>query len=322
LVEREELTRFESNVTPFAAARPLLEQCLAAQRHPPPKRAHLWLALAAGMAVVVAGLFVAHRHARASAERRVLDSSVAALASQPGIVVTTADWSGDRLRLGGLRDPLASVPQDVLAARGLPAASLQLAPYSSLDPQIVERRARRKLSPPQGASLALVGGVLYAHGVAPRNWIEQTRRLAPVITGIERYDDSDLRPQEAVEDLRNAAAVLERALVSFPVASNNPDLALGLVAARKSAQRVVAAARDANLRACLSVVGHADATGFEAQNQALSEARARAVVADLVAHGVPRELLGPVGAGIWRDAGSEQRARSVTFHVDVGCGAQ
>jgi hypothetical protein len=47
--------------------------------------------------------------------------------------------------------------------------------------------------------------------------------------------------------------------------------------------------------------------------------RADAVAADLAAHGVARELMRPVGAGVWRDAGSDSRARSATFHVDVGC---
>lgn len=47
----------------------------------------------------------------------------------------------------------------------------------------------------------------------------------------------------------------------------------------------------------LSINGHTDDTGSAAHNQTLSEARARSVVAALVAQGIPRATLAPAGFG-------------------------
>lgn len=322
LAKKEELARFESNVTPFAAVRPLLDRCMTSQRRPAPGRAWIWLAVAAGGAALAFALLVAGWRERSVAERHVLQASVATLASEPGIVVTSAYWIGHRLRIRGLRDPLASAPQQALAERGLPAADIELAPYSSLDPAIIERRARDKLAPPRSVSLQVVGDVLHARGTAPQTWIDDARRVAPEIAGVDRYDDGDLRSQQAVDALTEAADALNRAQVVFPVGSSDPALARGFSTARRSATRVVAAAAAARLDACMSVVGHSDPSGGAAQNMTLSEARARNVAASLVAEGIARELVRFTGAGVWTNAPSARAARSVTFLVDVGCKAR
>jgi OOP family OmpA-OmpF porin len=319
LVQRDELARFESDVTPFVSSRPLLERCLAAQRRAAPKRAQIVLGIAAALAAVAIGLYSARLHARTSAEQHALDSAVAALTSQPGIVVTAADVSHGRLHIRGLRDPLAAPAREVLAAQPLPPADVEMAPFWSLDPTIVMRRAGEKLGPPEGVSLALVASVLHAHGVAPRSWTEQARRLAPTIAGVDAFDDADLRSREAVDALRDLAATLEGSMVTFPPDSSDPREAGGLVQARKRAGQLAAVAAEAKTHACLSVVGHADPSGLDAKNVSLSLARARAVVDDMVAHSVARDLLRATGAGVWRGANSAAGARSVTFQVEVGC---
>jgi OOP family OmpA-OmpF porin len=314
-----ELARFQSDVTPFAAARPALDRCLAVQRQAAPRRVQRWLALAAAVGVVLAGVLAVHGHARAAAKERSRAAAVAALSGLPGVLVTSADWADGRVRIRGLRDPLAPSAEQALAARGLPAAKLDLAPYISLDPSIVSRRVRRRVEPPDSVVLDVVGATVRARGVAPRSWIERARQLVPAVPGVERYDDVDLRTQEAVDALEAAAARLDRIEVLFPPSSAVPSATADLRRARQEAKRVVAAAADAGTAACVSVMGHADPTGPEAQNKELSENRAREVADDLVAHGVDRGLLRPIGLGVRRDAVAARRARSVTFQVNVGC---
>ena len=322
LLLRDELERFASDVSPFSVTRPLLERCITVQRRPSPRRAQLWLPIAAGLALIGAGMFAGTQFARAAVERHVLQATVSALAAEPGIAVLEADWSHRHLRVRGFRDPLANAPDQVLAAHGLPGADLELAPYASFDPRILERHVRQKLRPPEGATLALVGDVLHARGVAPRSWIEEARHLAPVLPGVERYDDSDLRSAEAVEGLGTAAAALERVEILFPLASSDPGAAAGVLQARQGARQLAAAGAEAREKVCVSVVGHADPSGPEELNLALSEARARNVAGDLAAHGVDRDLFRSIGADVSKDPASYRRARSVTFHVDVGCGGQ
>jgi OOP family OmpA-OmpF porin len=64
----------------------------------------------------------------------------------------------------------------------------------------------------------------------------------------------------------------------------------------------------------IEVAGHTDAVGTAAFNQSLSQHRAAAVVDWLVAHGVPRDRLRPVGYGATRpvagNATDEERRRN------------
>jgi OOP family OmpA-OmpF porin len=316
------LERFQSDVTPFAAARPLLERCLVEQRRPPPRRAQIWLVVAACGLLAAMVAIAAVRHANVVAGRRLLGSYVSTLSSEPGIVVTSAERSNENVRIRGLRDPLATAPAALFARRGLPMPTLDLVPYYSLAPSIVERRARERLEPPSDVSLQVVGTTLHVRGAAPLRWIAQVRSAATTIPGIDHLDDNGLRPvsAEPVVSLASAVAAVDGIEVLFPPGSVDPYATEGLERARRSVQQVVAAAADAHESACLSIAGHTDPIGPEARNVTLSDARARAVADDLIAHaGIARERVRSVGAGVWRAAGSHSRARSVTLHVDIGC---
>ena len=200
LTHRADLARFQSDVSPFAATRPILESCLQGQHRPPPRMARVWLAAAAVLLAVLAGLVVARRVQHA----RQLRTSVEALRNEPGIVVISADRSGGRLRIDGFRDPLAPPAADVLARHGLPPAEMGFEPFLSLDPRIVERRVRLALRPPPGVTLSVRDGTVRASGVAPRRWIEGARSLAAALPGSERFDEEDLREEET--DRRAAKA--------------------------------------------------------------------------------------------------------------------
>jgi OOP family OmpA-OmpF porin len=316
---RDELTRFRTDVAPFGPTRPKLEACLKEERKKAPSRAKAWLSAAAAILVLGGALLAAHHHERITRERHALDASVAALTNEPGIVVTEAERTQGRLHIRGLRDPLAPAATDVLASHRLPAADVQLAPYSSLAPPIVEARAREKLAPGPGVTLQLTGEVLRAKGVAPQSWIARARDLAPLLAGVSRYDDSELRAQEVVDKLRTASDALEHLEVFFPVGSSDIALAAGLGPAVSRALEIEAAADDLGSPLCVNVVGHTDPRGTDTRNQLLSEARARAVGDALAARGVePRHLHG-IGAGVWRDGISERRARGVTFEIGPTC---
>jgi OOP family OmpA-OmpF porin len=317
LTHQAELARFQSDASPFLATRPALERCLFAQRRPPPKRAQIWLAAAAALAIAALGALFARGRARASE----LDAYVETLGSQPGILVTSAERAPHgRIRIAGLRDPLSSSPAELLARRGLTPAELRLQPFYSLDPGLVEERAQRLLGPPPNVTLAFGNGVLAATGTAPRKWIERARGLAPSLPGIERYDDGRLYDEEAVRALRAASAALAEVEVPFARGSSVIGSAAAMRRAESRMRQVTQTAGVAGLDTCVEVLGHADPTGSEERNRELGAARATRVVEELTARGESRGSLRPLGAGTWADAGSEARARSVTFRVKVGDG--
>jgi OOP family OmpA-OmpF porin len=316
LSQQVQLASFQSDVSPFAPTRPILEQCLREQRRRPPQRAHIWLAVVAALVMIALGAFFAKGRARAAELRTYVD----ALQAEPGIVVTSAERVHGRVRIAGLRDPLAAPPADLLTPRGLSTTDVRLEPFYSLDPRVIEQRARITLRPPAGVTLTFRDGTLYGAGIAPRPWMEQARLLASTLPGVERYEENQLHDAEAVEALHASAAALENVEIPFAHGSSNLASRAQLRRANARLEQVTAASREAGLGICVTVVGHADPTGAEEKNQLLGEARASRVVEELRARGANTESLRPLGAGVWTDAGTLERARSVTFRVDVGSG--
>jgi OOP family OmpA-OmpF porin len=314
---RGDLKRAEGNVRSFEATRPALELLLRTESRTPPRRAQVWLGLLGALLVIgLVALGLSARSRRAAEERQHV-AIVDALKNEPGVVITSADWKSRPGTLVGLRDPLAPSPQEVLASRGLPVPVVHFAPFVSLDSPMIERRAKATLKPPPGVALAFADGTLRAEGVAPFEWIERARLLAPSLTGVDRYDDSSLRTRRPLDALAAASAALDAVAVSFgpaetqPIADQLPDLS-GVAERVKNA---IEAAAAAHVGACIDVVGHADRTGPAEQNELLSAARASAVAADLVSRGVDRAYLRPRGIGAWTEAG--KRARAVTFHIET-----
>ena len=309
--------RVAGDVESFEATRPALELLLRTESRTPARRAQVWLGLLAALLVLgLVGLGLSAR-SRGAAEDRQRVAIVDALENEPGIMVTSADWKSRPGTLVGLRDPLAASPQQVLARRGLPVPVVHFAPFASLDPRMIERRAEAILKPPPSVSLAFGDGTLRAEGVAPFEWIERARLVAPSVAGADRYDDSSLRTRKPLDAVAAASSGLDVLAVSFDPGETQPS-AQQLPELSRAAERVqsaIDAAVAAQVGACIEVLGHADRPGTAEQNELLSAARASAVAADLVSRGVDRAYLRPRGAGAWSEAG--KRARSVTFRLDA-----
>jgi len=320
LSHRKELARFRSDVSPFLTTRPTLERCLRSVRQVPARRAQLWLAMASVLIFFIVGHGVAKRHARADEQARTLNTYVATLQAEPGIAVTSAQRVDGRVRIAGFRDPLASAPEEVLTQHGLLPAELRFVPFYSLDPRVVEQRVRRLLHPPPGVTLTLHEGVLHATGIAPHGWIEQTELLAKTLPAVERFEGQGLL-DESVVAAERAAAALQTTEIYFARGSADFTSSAAFGHAASLLHQLTAAAAVAHREFCVSVVGHVDSTGTQERNRTLSEARAVRVVMGLSASDRHPGHVRPIGAGVWADAGSEARGRSVTFRVamDASC---
>lgn len=324
LAYQAELERFRSDVSPFVPARPLLEPLLRSGRRPAPRRAHIWIIVVVALIAFVAGVLIS----RAIQHARLLRIYVETLDAEPGIVVTSAERDGARMRIEGFRDALAPTPSEVLERSGLPPPALIFEPFLSLDPRIVELRVRQRLRPPANVTLTLRDGTLRAAGVAPREWITQARLLTRALPGIEHFDDHALQVEESkepekvneatIEALQAAARALENTALYFVGGSAELTPDADITVARARWRELTTAADAAGLPICVAIVGHSDPTGSWRINRRLSEARAARVARGFSSTYADDEFIRVVGAGILHDAPTLEQARTVTFEVDIG----
>jgi outer membrane protein OmpA-like peptidoglycan-associated protein len=278
---RESLARFRADTSPFSATVPLLESCLTEQTKQPPQRGPVILAAAALVIVVVVGTLVVRSRTTNAAEEAQLQTYRHVLATQPGIIVTSASSEDGRYRLSGLRDPLTPEPAKLVAGLGPRAPELAFQPFYSLDPRIIETRFRRALQPPETVTVAFRGGTLHLAGEASREWTDRALALASTLPGIERVQST--LSDATARELASAARELQRIEVSFASGSAELDRRSRAGLARALELSVAIERLSAGLRQprCISVIGDADETGTAAENRRLARERAQVVAAAL-----------------------------------------
>jgi OOP family OmpA-OmpF porin len=322
LAHEQDCAHFHGDPSPFEKSRPELESLLQSERRTPKRWGTYGLLVAAVLLVVAVSTLTWRAHARTVSEARTRTAIAGVLAREPGILLTSLDWKQGRGRATGLHDPLAPDPASVLARAGLPPVQTDFVPFVSLDPRLVEARARRALAPPRDVSVTVVnGGTLRLAGAAPRAWIDSARLLARAVPGVDRLDDAELRDAATLDELRTTKRALAELELSFPTgrARLTSDQEATMKKAESLAKQGLTLASGARVDACLRVTGHSDLRGTEAGNRSLREARARAVATRLEAGGVDPAHLRAGGEDA--DAAG-QHGRTARFELDTSasCG--
>jgi len=287
-----ELKDFQGDAAPFERARPTLESCLATQVRERPKTSYRrWVAVAA-LVLVALGVwtFTIVR------ERQRWSAYLNRLAAEPGIVVISSGRRDGKFVVTGLKDPHANDPAALVQPSRLNPAKVEAhwQPYDAIEPAFVVKRATALLRPPPGVMLEYRDGALRARGPAPERWLIDSERIAPAISGVNRFEYAGTSAREQLTRRIEAMTVL--------FAKGRAELAPGQLMAVTNAAAVIAqlgeALRVEGRTARVEIRGHTDSDGSAVENGPLSQARADAVLRVLGAAGADSITLVARGLGV------------------------
>jgi OOP family OmpA-OmpF porin len=323
---RHALQHFAGDTTAFPGLRDQVAECLLQQAKPRDRRTSpvLWGLLFASLALIAWGAYAWYDRHREDAQWA---GYLLRLQAEPGIVVTGAERRDGKLHVTGLRDPLAVRPETLLDGFALEPARVvgSWSPYQALHPVFVFQRLRASLDPLQSVELRLEGDAVRAYGSAPRHWIEKARAVGRSLpSGGASLDLSGVKDVDMTEVERLRASI-EAQLIRFdtdaPRPASGQDAIVDTVAAELRALAGLTRALGLSMRAM--IIGHADATGKDAPNLALSLGRAEVVRSLLRARGIDPDLLSVRGAGTLEPtadpaaARDPSRDRRVSFTIRI-----
>jgi OOP family OmpA-OmpF porin len=281
-----EFRDFKGDAAAFERARPILERCLRFQlgaAETEKKGILTPFNALAGIALLIAlvvGFFWIRDYWRWS-------GFVSRLKSEPGFVVAESERGFFTHSISGLRDELASDPETIRAEFKLDADDVEQIwkPFQDVSPGFILDRAQRLLAPPPGVTLTYENGILFADGVAPRDWFVESRRIAPAMIGVKSLQvgfDSLKRSIES-EKIRFGCGT-----VNF--VDRDAQIVGSLTADFEDLCRV-SKASGRGFR--VEIQGVADSTGTDEINAGISQARADKILAELFSRS---ELLKSTGS--------------------------
>ena len=343
------LTEFAGDAAPFAAARPVLEDCLRVQlAERSGKMSPLLWMLPLLLVLALVGLWewrhirAAERRAadRAAEERLLVDAQqrlhaaqqrqreeearlaacVQKLGDEEGIVVTDVARRGGAIHVTGLRDPLAADPQAIVSAASIAPDTLagHWQPYFALTPGMILKRATQRLNPPAGAKLEMRGDTLVVTGSASGTWVDTARKTAETIPGIAAIDTTGVLDVGMLA-LAAKKKEIDETVIFFVEGleiAPNQEAALKQLSTRITEFRDAAKAIGRRLR--ITVTGHTTEIGGDELNLKLSRNRADRVISNLALNGVDATTLFPVGFAAREkqfggNAEDDAKNRRVTF---------
>jgi len=281
----EALASFQGDTSAFVDAQSTLGACLEMKyraEEARPKTRGAWLLLGAGLIALVVWAGFEYR------DYQRWTHYLALLRAEPGLVIVSTGREAGARMVSGLRDPLARDPREFIAQAQLDADEVvgHWAPYHALDPALVLARANAVLRPPVGTTLALEDGVLTATGTPPISWVTDSSRMAPVVSGVSRFDV----PRTLAPMIQSTTTAVEsRELLFFrgtvALADGQADTLTALIEDIRHLDELAGAA---GARFRLEIVGHTDSEGPDEANLPLSLQRAQVVAEALPATVTPR----------------------------------
>ncbi len=307
------LENFDGEIGKFKGTESILTDCLEVELKGSAKKFPKALVAILVLFLGIAGFFVTRSALEGMNGKKALDL----LSMQPGIVITETYKSKGKIHINGLRDPLSEKPLAIIIKAGLPLElfSFEMKPYVSLEPQLVLKRAKMILKPPDDVELSFKDGILYATGNVTEEWIDRSRLISGAIPGVFKFNISGLS-----NEYYSAVKELERLNVYFTPGSANAMQGEEetIVRAANIIKKLIAMYKGSLV---FTVTGHTTGQITDAQSLALSIDRAKRVVEKLVELGIPNNVLIVRGVGsdepivIEKTKDDMRKNRRVSFSV-------
>ncbi len=189
----------------------------------------------------------------------------------------------------------------------------------AVEPGDLLGRARAVLGPPATVSLAVDGRTLVASGRAPHRWIEEARRFARLVPGVEGLREEALVDEDA-ERLETAGREVAGKILEFRVASAElvPGQQGTLDALAAAIRTAVAAADRTGAPIAVEAIGWTDHVGVGTPNVGLALKRARTAIRELAARGIDPSVCTPA-TSFTTPVGSDGRSlRRASFRLVSG----
>lgn len=308
------IREYKGDTSSVVGAEEDLERCLRFEAHhereSSKRGAGLWL-LGLGLLLVGAIVFFGYRSWVADQQ---LQRFAAILDASPGIHVTEISRDADTISLRGLRDPLAPAIATLAEQAEIPTTSVDasMRPFQSLEPEMIEARARQLFATTDSVAFEVNGDVLVVTGSADAAWLGDLEARVGQLAGVTALDTSGLAVDSA-EALRQRLAELDSRTFYFSSGVSyveGTDSALQQHTAALA--ELAAAARADGFELLLSVSGATDSVGDAESNRRLAQQRAEALVAALAGAGLQAsvgELDVPEAAGSQGEATGGRFAR-------------
>lgn len=295
--EADTMAAFSGDNASFGVLQPALEECLEIRyRESAPGGGWSWKLMAAtGLVAVLLIGWAGNAWWRHRREAAFLDR----LRAEPGILVTESRRQGGKLRVTGLKDPMASDPASMAwSLRLVPDDDVVMRwePYLALTPELTLRRARSRLNPPSGVNLEFHEGTLVVAGVSSPEWTREAGRLGAMVPGVERVDvtglthDGAAQVQKLVESLKRETLYFDTAQT---VLSGQTSTVNSVVETARALENLV----EHFGKGGVAGGGARGSIGTRRFERALEPEERAAVKARLVGAGVSPEFIQVVGVG-------------------------
>ncbi len=328
----EPLADFSGDTSPFLTAIRYLQPLLLSRYSEEEKKIPFWAKAIPVVCLIVILFGASYIWYEKYTRNALLEKAVLSLNGYPGIIITNVIEHKDApWEVLTFKDDLAPHPKEILERKGfLPdLLDLKTVPFISYDSDIILRRVKNAISPPDTVKMELTeDGTLILSGKASMTWMVQSRDAAMSIPGVKRVDVTRLS-DPLIEQVLELVKDINGASIEFPLGKDFP-VGENLVRLEKAVDHLVQLEKIAHktgLVVSLTVYGHADTIGSEKRNYEISLARSKTVAALLYAKGssIPISLYG-MGSRFNKEESSQsngtlykgnQSSRRIELHVSL-----
>ncbi|MDR2401233.1 MAG: hypothetical protein LBD73_06240 [Deferribacteraceae bacterium] len=291
------LQDYRGDDSPFVAAAPYLEDCFAEQLVEEKKKISFVTKILVGIFII---LFVSALTYKIYHSHR-MNSILNIIGSEPGYILIDAESTliPKPWQLVALKDAFAVPLPELLSRGGYSADEVRCSfiPIDSREPSIVMKKLQQKLELPLGVTIKydLDNDSYHISGLADYMWITNAKTIAYTIPGVDNLDISGLADPR-FDVLKRLKQEIENTVIRFARGGEIP-ISTDQHLLDEVSEKLVELEKLTNamgIALTLTIYGHADLTGTEIRNYAISQARAQVLAAKLYAKGssIPISMYG------------------------------